>query len=122
MQPIIVDNANDLTSETRAYELAGRLVTVKNVEFNEQGKTFAPESEGYSTGYGVTRYFKGFTGRKKQVGVRTSCYSDFAADTVPAGKVNVTGILTCYKTSINSSYGNTVQLVMRKYADIAKAE
>lgn len=122
VQPIVIDNASDLNNEARAYELAGRLVTVKNVEFNEVGKTFAPESEGYSTGFGVTRYFKGFTGQKKQIGVRTSCYSDFAAETVPTGKVNVTGILTCYKTSLTSSYGNTVQLVMRQYADVQKAE
>lgn len=122
VQPIVVDDASELTNESRAYELAGRLVTVKNVEFNEQGKTFAPESEGYTTGFGVTRYFKGFTAQKKQVGVRTSCYADFAANVVPEGKVNVTGILTCYKTSLTSSYGNTVQFVVRKYADIAKAE
>lgn len=122
VQPIVIENASELTNESRAYELAGRLVTVKNVEFNEPGKTFAPESEGYSTGYGVTRYFKGFTAQKKQIGVRTSCYADFAAEKVPSGKVNLTGILTCYKTSLTSSYGNTVQFVVRKYADIEKAE
>ena len=88
------------------------------MEFNEPGKTFAPESEGYTTGYGVTRYFKGFTAQKKQIGVRTSCYADFAAETVPSGKVNVTGILTCYKSSLTSSYGNTVQLVLRSSKDI----
>lgn len=122
VKPIEIDNPKDLNNESNAYALAGRLVTVKGVEFNEQGKTFAPESEGYTTGYGVTRYFKGFTGQKKQIGVRTSCYADFAAEKVPAGKLNVTGILTCYKTSVNSSYGNTVQLVLRKYSDIEKAE
>ena len=116
--PIVVENASDLNIEANAYALAGRLVTLKNVEFNEPGKTFAPESEGYTTGYGVTRYFKGFTGQKKQIGVRTSCYADFAAETVPSGKVNVTGILTCYKTSLTSSYGNTVQLVLRSSKDI----
>lgn len=122
VQPIVVENASDLTNETRAYELAGRLVMVKNVEFNEVGKTFAPESEGYSTGFGVTRYFKGYTAQKKQVGVRTSCYSKFAAEKVPSGKVNVTGILTCYKSSLTSSYGNTVQFVMRSFDDVQKAE
>lgn len=116
--PIVVEKASDLNIEANAYALAGRLVTLKNVEFNEPGKTFAPESEGYTTGYGVTRYFKGFTGQKKQIGVRTSCYADFAAEKVPSGKVNVTGILTCYKTSLTSSYGNTVQLVLRSSKDI----
>lgn len=118
VSPVVVEKASDLNIEAKAYALAGRLVTLKNVEFNEPGKTFAPESEGYTTGYGVTRYFKGFTAQKKQIGVRTSCYADFAAETVPSGKVNVTGILTCYKSSLTSSYGNTVQLVLRSSKDI----
>lgn len=122
VKPIVVDDPKTLNVESNAYSLAGRLVTLKGVEFNEQGKTFAPESEGYTTGYAVTRYFKGYTAQKKQIGVRTSCYADFAAEKLPTGKLNVTGILTCYKTSLTSSYGNTVQFVLRKASDIEKAE
>ena len=123
-QPEVITDPSILTNEAEAYKRSARLVTLVGVEFDKaDGKlTFAPESEGYNTGFGVTRYFKGFTAQKKQIGIRTSCYADFAAEIVPSGKVNVTGILTCYKSSATSSYGNTVQLAVRKYADIVKAE
>lgn len=111
---------SELNTEATAYAWSGCLVTLKNVEFAEADGTvtFAPESEGSSTGFAVTRYFKGYTGQKKQIGIRTSCYADFAANKLPQGKVNVTGVLTCYKSSLTSSYGNTVQLVLRRYSDI----
>ena len=122
--PVVIDNPADLNNESVAYPLAGRLVTLKGVEFDKaDGKlTFAPESEGYTTGYGVTRYFKGYTAQKKQIGVRTSCYADFAAEIVPSGKLDVTGILSCYKSSATSSYGNTVQLAVRQFGDIKAAQ
>ena len=124
VQPEVITDPSILTNESEAYSRAGRLVTLKGVEFDmADGKlTFAPESEGYTTGFGVTRYFKGFTTQKKQIGIRTSCYADFAAEIVPSGKLNVTGILTCYKTSTTSSYGNTVQIAVRQFSDIQKAE
>lgn len=124
VQPEVIDNPALLNTEAEAYARSGRLVTLKGVEFDKaDGKlTFAPESEGYTTGYGVTRYFKGYTAQRKQIGVRTSCYADFAAETVPSGKLDVTGILTCYKSSATSSYGNTVQLAVRRFADIKAAE
>lgn len=122
VQPIVIDNVDDLKNETTAYKLAGRLVTVKNVEFDKAdgATTYAPESEGYSTGFGVTRYFKNCTMQKQQVGVRTSCYADFAAEKLPQGKLNVTGILSCYKSSLTSSYGNTVQFALRQASDVQK--
>lgn len=118
--PVVFEDASVLNNEAEALKYAGMLVTVKNVEFDGANGTltYAPESEGMSTGYGVTRYFKGFTAQKKQIGVRSSCYADFAAEKVPQGKLNVTGVLTVYKTSTTSSYGTTVQLVMRRYADV----
>lgn len=124
VKPVEITNVASLNNETNAYALAGRLVKLMNVEFDKAdgSLTFAPESEGKDTGYGVTRYFKGFTAQKKQVGIRTSCYADFAAEVVPHGKLNVTGILSCYKSSATSSYGNTVQLAVRQFSDIEKAE
>ena len=120
VQPKVFDNPADLNNEATAYAWSGCLVTLKGVTFAaaDGTVTFAPESEGASTGFAVTRYFQGFTGQKKQIGVRTSCYADFAANKLPQGKVNVTGVLTCYKTSLTSSYGNTVQLLLRRYSDI----
>ena len=105
-------------NEDEIYKLAGCLVKVKNVEFDLAGKkTYAPKSEGMSTGYGVMRAFKGYT--TNDFGVRTSCYSDFAAETLPEGQLNVTGILTCYKSSAN--YSVTAQLMLRQQSDVQKA-
>ena len=83
--------------------------------------TFAPESEGASTGFGVMRDFKGYASSSNECGVRTSCYADFAAEKLPQGKLNVTGILSCYKSSLTSSYGNTVQFALRQASDVQKA-
>ena len=113
-----------LNDETVAQKYSGQIVTLKGVEFDtaDGTVTFAPEAEGATTGYGVTRYFKGYTGQKKQIGIRTSCYAKFAAEKLPKGKLNVTGILTVYKTSATSSYGTTVQLVLRTLSDIEVLE
>ena len=120
IEPVVFDDPKVLNDEAEALKYAGCLVTLKNVEFAmADGKTtFAPEAEGLTTGNAVTRYFKGFTAQKKQIGIRTSCYADFAAEKLPKGKLNVTGVLTVYKTSETSSYGTTVQLVLRRFADI----
>lgn len=105
-------------NEDEIYKLAGCLVKVKNVEFDLGGKkTYAPKSEGMSTGYGVMRAFKGYT--TNEFGVRTSCYSDFAAETLPEGSLNVTGILTCYKSA--TRYSVTAQLMLRQQSDVQKA-
>lgn len=113
-----------LNNETVSMKYSGQIVTLKGVEFDTADGTitFAPEAEGAATGYGVTRYFKGYTAQKKQIGIRTSCYAKFAAETLPKGKLNVTGILTVYKTSATSSYGTTVQLVLRSQSDIEVLE
>lgn len=100
------------------YSMAGRLVKVSNVSFDKadaDGKTtFAPEDEGKTTGFGVMRSFKGYT--TNEFGIRTSCYADFAAMPLPSGNLNVTGVLTCYKS--REGYDATVQLLLRQYSDI----
>lgn len=98
------------------YSMSGRLVKVSNISFDKaDGKTtFAPEDEGKTTGFGVMRSFKGYT--TKEFGIRTSCYADFAAMPLPSGNLNVTGVLTCYKSS--DKYDATVQLLLRQYSDI----
>lgn len=73
-------------NETELYKYAGCLVKATGVGFAKaDGKTtYAPKSEGASTGYGVMRAFKNMTTGKdyttNEFGVRTSCYSDFAAE------------------------------------------
>lgn len=110
-------NIADLIQADVAYKYAGCLVTLKDVEFvkGDGTTTLAPESEGKDLGYGVTRYFKGYDKTNKQIGIRTSCYADFAAELVPQGKLDVTGVLSCYKSS--DKYNHTVQLALRRYSD-----
>ena len=109
-------------NETELYKYAGCLVKATGVGFAKaDGKTtYAPKSEGASTGYGVMRAFKNMTTGKdyttNEFGVRTSCYSDFAAEKLPEGKLTVTGILTCYKSQ--KKYNATAQILMRQQSDI----
>lgn len=115
-------NVADLLDADVAYKYAGCLVTLKGVEFamGDGKTTLAPEDEGKTLGYGVTRYFKGYDKTNKQIGIRTSCYADFAANLVPKGVVDVTGVLSCYKSS--AKYNHTVQLALRRFSDIKASE
>lgn len=109
-------------NETELYKYAGCLVKATDVGFAKaDGKTtYAPKSEGASTGYGVMRAFKNMSTGKdyttNEFGVRTSCYSDFAAEKLPEGKLTVTGILTCYKSQ--KKYNATAQILMRQQSDV----
>lgn len=115
-------NVADLLDADVAYKYAGCLVTLKGVEFamGDGKTTLAPEDEGKTLGYGVTRYFKGYDKTNKQIGIRTSCYAEFAANLVPQGVVDVTGVLSCYKSSVK--YNHTVQLALRRFSDIKASE
>lgn len=115
-------NVADLLDADVAYKYAGCLVTLKGVEFamGDGKTTLAPEDEGKTLGYGVTRYFKGYDKTNKQIGIRTSCYAEFAANLVPQGVVDVTGVLSCYKSS--AKYSHTVQLALRRFSDIKASE
>ncbi len=115
-------NVADFLDADVAYKYAGCLVTLKGVEFamGDGKTTLAPEDEGKTLGYGVTRYFKGYDKTNKQIGIRTSCYADFAANLVPQGVVDVTGVLSCYKSS--AKYNHTVQLALRRFSDIKASE
>ena len=109
-------------NETELYKYAGCLVKATGVGFAKaDGKTtYAPKSEGAGTGYGVMRAFKNMSTGKdyttNEFGVRTSCYSDFAAEKLPEGKLTVTGILTCYKSQ--TKYKATAQILMRQQSDV----
>ena len=115
-------NVADLLDADVAYKYAGCLVTLKGVEFamGDGKTTLAHEDEGKTLGYGVTRYFKGYDKTNKQIGIRTSCYAEFAANLVPQGVVDVTGVLSCYKSS--AKYNHTVQLALRRFSDIKASE
>lgn len=121
VQPLTFEFDKDkVKDQNYVYSMSGRLVKVSNIEFDKaDGKTtFAPEEEGKTTGFGVMRSFKDknkvYT--TNEFGIRTSCYADFAAMPLPSGNLNVTGVLTCYKSS--DRYDATVQLLLRQYSDI----
>lgn len=125
VKPIEFDYEQLKGNEDELYKYAGRLVTVKGIEFALGGKkTYAPKSEGMSTGYGVMRAFKNPTTGKdyttNEFGIRTSCYSKWAAETLPTGKQNITGILTCYKSQ--TRYAVTAQILLRQKSDVQAAE
>ncbi len=114
-QPLTFD-VSKVKDQNYVYSMSGRLVKASFVSFDKaDGKTtFAPEDEGKTTGFGVMRSFYGYT--TNEFGIRTSCYADFAAMPLPSGNLNVTGVLTCYKSS--DRYDATVQLLLRQYSDI----
>lgn len=95
----------------------GKLMTIKNVEFqNADGKTtFAPSDEKDAANC-VSRGLKqdGKNLSTSNIVVRTSTYADFAAQTLPQGKVNITGIFT--------RYNNIWQILIREESDIEAAE
>lgn len=115
VQPLTFD-VSKVKDQNYVYSMSGRLVKASYVSFDKaDGKTtFAPEDEGKTTGFGVMRSFKGYT--TNEFGIRTSCYADFAAMPLPSGNLNVTGVLTCYKS--REGYDATVQLLLRQYSDI----
>lgn len=80
-----------------------KLITVKEVTFAEIGEAFAPQDAD-----ATNRTLMDQAG--KSLVVRTSKYSDFSADTIPAGYGTVTGIL--------SVFGTTWQLTLRDINDV----
>ena len=116
----VVAEEFDLSKRTKEeYFTAnnGKLMTIKNVEFtNADGKTtFAPSEEkdaANSVNRGLSQNGKAIA--TSSIVVRTSSYADFAAKQLPAGKLNITGVFTRYRT--------TWQILIRDERDIQPAE
>lgn len=49
--------------------------------------------------------------------VRSSTYADFAAQVMPTGKINLTGIFTVYAND-PKKYGYTWQILLREGSDV----
>ena len=79
-----------------------RYVVFRNVSFADGGRQYAPVDNTTED-----RYLN--VGSQK-IDCRMSSYSNFALDTIPRGKVSVTGLLTLY--------GSTKQLLVRVREDI----
>lgn len=89
---------------------AGKLMTIKNATISgADGKiTWAPEN---GSDFSISRYVQGYP---SSVVIYTSTSAKFAAETVPTGKVNITGIFSRYST--------TWQILLRSAADVQPAE
>ena len=95
----------------------GKVMTIKNVSFQKGGTaTYAPEAEKDAANC-VPRYLKDEDAGKNiaqaSLQVRTSTYSKFAAETLPTGKVNITGVFT--------RYNSTWQILIRDLDDVKPA-
>ena len=89
---------------------AGKLMTIKNVTIKgaDGNTTWAPEN---GSDFSISRYINGFS---SSVVIYTSTSAKFAAEKIPTGKVNVTGIF--------SRYGTTWQILLRTASDVQPAE
>ena len=89
---------------------AGKLMTIKNVTIMgaDGNTTWAPEN---GSDFSISRYINGFS---SSVVIYTSTSAKFAAEKIPTGKVNVTGIFSRYNT--------TWQILLRTASDVQPAE
>lgn len=91
-------------------ENAGRLMTIKDVELLDANgeNTWAPES---TTDFSISRGIKGYP---SSVVVYTSTSAKFAAEKIPTGYVDITGVFTIY--------GSTWQIQLRTADDVKPSE
>ena len=90
---------------------AGKLMTIKGVTFTDGGQKVYSNKEDVVNNNCCER---GLTGLSNyNIVVRTSTYADFAAEKLPSGKVNITGIFT--------RYNNKWQVIIRKASDVENA-
>lgn len=101
----------------------GKLMTVKDVTIAEADgtKVWASDAE-KDAGNGVSRSIAvngkvPMSGNYASFVVRSSTYADFAAQAMPTGKINLTGIFTVYAND-PSRYGYTWQILLREGTDV----
>ena len=90
---------------------AGKLMTIKGVTFSDGGNKVYSNKADVANNNCCNRTLSGIN--SDNFIVRTSTYADFAAKTLPTGKVNITGIFT--------RYNNTWQVIIRKASDVENA-
>lgn len=105
----------------------GKLMTVKDVEMAEADgvKVWASDAE-KDAGNGVSRSIAvdgkvPMNGNYASFVVRSSTYADFAAQVMPTGKINLTGIFTVYAND-PQKWGYTWQILLREGTDVEIAE
>lgn len=114
-----VFDISKLKDESYVKSHTGKLMTLKGVQMVDAGKQWAPEAD-KDAGNGVSRTVKIDGKAQSLMVVRSSTYADFAADTIPSGDLDITGVFTVYATN-PSRYGYTWQILLRTAADVAEA-
>ncbi|SFG61890.1 DUF5689 domain-containing protein [Prevotella sp. KH2C16] len=113
-----VFKTDSMTDAKYIKEKTGMLMTITGVSFKDANgtNTYAPDNK-IEPQFGgcVHREFKEYP--SKDIVVRTSTFADFAGNTLPTGKVAITGVFSHY--SLGSS--STWQILMRRAGDVADA-
>ena len=95
------------------YEAAGKVATLYDVSFKLGGKATYFDLNTYDAGtsstWNTSRYFNEYG---STVFTYTSRYAKFAADTLPAGKCNVTGVI--------KRYNSNMEFIIIKVDDVVK--
>lgn len=107
VEPVDFDSSWKPAADGMAY--SGKLVTIKNVSFKgaDGKKTFA------NAGSGSGSISTLFNELPQSTMLYTSNFADFASNTLPQGKVDVTGIL--------KRYNNYWEIIIRNLTDIKPA-
>lgn len=100
-----------ITDANYLNENAGRVMTIKNVAFQQGGiKDYANRADVVNNN-ACERALVGLN--ENNIVVRTSVYADFAADKLPTGQVDITGLFT--------RYNNKWQIIIRQVSDVKAA-
>lgn len=110
MEPVEFDVA---TWNKNRTQYGGMLATLKNVKFkvSSDKETYANPGAGAGS---KTIYFTGGSNTNSSVELYTSNYADFAAEKVPTGTVNVTGIV--------KRYNNYWEFIIRSLDDVQEVK
>lgn len=105
-------NQSKLKEESYLAANSSKLMTLKAVTFVDGGEKVYANKADVINNNSCERGLVGLS--VKDIVVRTSTYANFAADQLPSGKVNITGIFT--------RYGKKWQVIIRQASDVATAQ
>jgi hypothetical protein len=109
IEPIEFDKSMTIDKYGNMYD--GKLVTLKNVSFKGADGTATYANAGGGAG-SKSVYFNEYS--NSLIMLYTSNYADFAANALPTGKVNVTGIM--------KRFNNTWELIIRTLDDVEEVK
>ncbi|MGI6244046.1 MAG: DUF5689 domain-containing protein [Prevotella sp.] len=109
IEPIEFDKSITINKYGTVYD--GKLVTLKNVSFKGADGTATYANAGGGAG-SKNVYFNEYS--NKLIMLYTSNFADFAANAMPTGKVNVTGIM--------KRFNNTWEIIIRTLDDVEEVK